>query len=102
MAVAAGANRTGRAETAGNIRRQVLAVPPSVTGEPFKMRELCDFPPTFWSDRAEEARKRAEQMHDPVAKRMMELISEAYECLAERAVGQLRLQHGVRAAAYRN
>lgn len=46
---------------------------------------MGDFPAKFWADRAEEARARSEQMHDPVAKRTMELISDAYDCLAERA-----------------
>lgn len=49
------------------------------------MWKPADFTARFWRDRAQEARARAEQMHDMVAKRTMELIADAYECLAQRA-----------------
>jgi O-methyltransferase involved in polyketide biosynthesis len=43
-----------------------------------------------WRNRAEEARKHAELISDPVAKRMMLEIVEGYEHLAQRAEQRLR------------
>jgi hypothetical protein len=46
--------------------------------------------PKHWRQRAEEARVHAEQMKDPVAKRMMLQIVEDYEKLAKRAEERLK------------
>jgi O-methyltransferase involved in polyketide biosynthesis len=43
-----------------------------------------------WRDRAEESRKHAELISDPVAKRLMLEIVEGYEHLAQRAEQRLR------------
>ena len=48
-----------------------------------------DDPNYFWS-RAEETRVMAEQMTDPVAKRMMLGVVETYEKLAKRAEASLK------------
>jgi hypothetical protein len=53
------------------------------------MRQMSDFPPQFWRNRAEEARARADEMFDPVAKGTMEIIADAYDGLAERAQTRL-------------
>jgi hypothetical protein len=41
--------------------------------------------PEHWRQRAEEARRQAEQMHDPAAKRAMLAVAESYETIAKRA-----------------
>jgi hypothetical protein len=48
------------------------------------MTRLTD-DPKHWRNRAEEARTRAGEMSDPVAKRQMLGIARGYERLAERA-----------------
>jgi hypothetical protein len=46
--------------------------------------------PQHWLDRAEKARKHAEQMSDRESKRMMMGIAESYENLGGRAAQRLR------------
>ena len=51
---------------------------------------MSDFPPKFCADRAEEAPAPADQMHDPVAKRAMELMSHSHAHLFDLPVTVLR------------
>lgn len=64
------------------------------------MAGMTSFPPKFWRDRAEEARVRAEQIEDALTKQTMELIADAYDCLAE--LTQSRLLSGVGKTRYPN
>jgi hypothetical protein len=46
--------------------------------------------PKHWHDHAEDARRLAAQILDPISRRMMLGIAESYESLAQRAKKQLR------------
>ncbi len=46
--------------------------------------------PKHWRERAQEARLHAEQIDDPISKRMMLQVAEDYEKLATRAEQRLR------------
>lgn len=46
------------------------------------MRHITQNTPKFYLERAEEARARAGEMHDPEGRRIMLGIAESYKCLA--------------------
>jgi hypothetical protein len=52
--------------------------------------KLPDLSPRQWRDRAEEAHVQADQMRDPVARRMLLAIAENYDQLAEQIEARIR------------